>query len=97
MTGSSADWAAFLDSLEAEVRAVEQAPDTRHPGTFVPPEHLGPLPHDLAERARAVLDAVRSASASVRAELHRTGTQLRDLGRHDPRGPKPASSFDQLA
>lgn len=96
MTDTTA-WVAYLDSLEAEVRAVGRTLDGRNPVTFVPPDHLGPLPAELADRVRDVLGTIATVSDTVRDGLERTRTQLHDLHRHDPRGPKPASVFDTHA
>jgi len=79
------------------VRAAGRAPDLRLAATFVPPDHLGPLPRDLAERAREVLASIGDVTAELQADIARTREQLHDLHRHDPRGPKPASTFDQRA
>ena len=98
MSASKADWVAFLESLESEVLAVERAPQRRaRPRRFVPPTDLGPLPRELAGRARAVLSTIDDVSELVREDMARTSEQLRALRRHDPRGPKPASSFDAHA
>lgn len=108
MTGAGADrsdaaaWAAYLDALEEEVLAAGRLaagddPVARPSGPFLPPEHLGPLPATLADRARVVLGTLGDVTRAVRGELDRTRQQLDDLGKHDPRGPKPASAFDTLA
>jgi hypothetical protein len=97
----AADWAAYLDSLDEEVRHVgrlaaahDEASSAR---PFLPPEHLGPLPEELASRARDVLATISDVSRQVRAELSATSAQLEELGRHDVRGPKPPSSVDLQA
>lgn len=97
MTSAAGDWPAFLDSLESQVRLAGRATDLRVAATFVPPDHLGPLPRELAERARQVLATIGDVTEELRADIARTRTQLDDLHRHDPRGPKPASAFDTRA
>lgn len=98
----AAAWAAYLDALEEEVRnagrlAAGDEPVARPSGPFLPPEHLGPMPSTIADRARVVLGALGDATRTVTGELDRTRQQLDELGKHDPRGPKPASAFDTLA
>lgn len=95
-----AGWAAYLDSLEEEARlvgrlAAEQDSPAARP--FLPPAHLGPLPPELADRARDVLATLAEVSVVLRAELAATGDRLAELGRHDVRGPKPPSSVDLQA
>jgi len=91
-----AAWSAHLDALEAEARAATALlPGARRP--FVPPAHLGPLPAELADRAREVLGTLDAASHVAAAELARTAEQLALLARHDPRGPRPASALDVQA
>lgn len=97
---SDAAWAGFLDSLESELQAVGRASRggrMRNVLSFVPPDDLGPLPRDLAERARAVLGDVNKVADSVRAEMHRTTVQLAEMQAMNPRGPRAPSSFDSKA
>jgi hypothetical protein len=97
---TAAGWAAYLDSLEEEARLVarlaaeQDAPAAR---PFLPPAHLGPLPSELADRARDVLATLGDVSVVLRSELDATGERLAELGRHDVRGPKPPSSVDLQA
>lgn len=96
---SDAGWAGFLDSLESELHAVERASRgnrMRNVLDFVPPD-LGPLPRELAERARLVLADVNKIADSVRAEMHRTTVQLAESHAMDPRGPRGPTSFDSKA
>ncbi len=97
---SDAAWAGFLDSLESELHAVERASRggrMRNVVDFVPPDDLGPLPRELAERARVVLADVNKVADDVRAEMHRTTVQLTELHAMNPRGPRAPSSFDSKA
>jgi hypothetical protein len=98
---AATDWATYLDSLVEEVRLVgrraseHESPVPARP--FLPPAHLGPLPDELADRARAALATIADVSRTVRAELAATRSQLDELARHDVRGPKPPSSLDTRA
>lgn len=96
MAHTSAAWASFLDALESELHAVERTPEgrARPAPAFVPPTDLGPLPGELATRARELLASMASTADLVRADMARTTEQLRELRLHDPRGPRPAASFD---
>lgn len=99
MSDASADWASFLDSLESELHAVQRAATGRRRSrvAFEPPTDLGPLPRELADRARAVLAALERTAEEVRTEMRQTTKQLEELRHLDPRGPKPPSSFDSRA
>lgn len=95
---ADAAWASFLDTLESELQAVDRAEAER--GRKVTPfaaPDLGPLPAELADRARALLEQVRAAEAEVRADMARTTVQLRELRHMDPRAPRPPSSIDTRA
>ncbi len=94
-----AAWTAFLDSLESELHAVERtgAARLRARTEFLPPDDLGPLPRELADRARSTLAALAGAAEVVRAEMRNTARQLDELRQMDPRGPRPPSSFDHRA
>ncbi|MER7002598.1 hypothetical protein ABT297_06075 [Dactylosporangium sp. NPDC000555] len=77
MTGAwSAAWSAALDAMELETDAVERLLRRRElpepaPGrtVFTPPEGLGPLPLELGERARRLvqrqLDLSRELSIAI--------------------------------
>ncbi len=102
MSGTA--WAAFLDSLESELLAVQRAtppgaagsvPRAQR-GAFAAPD-LGPLPAELADRARDLLGQLRAAEAAVHAELEATSRQIRELRAMDPRAPRPASGLDTRA
>lgn len=78
-----ATWAEVLDELEQEARREAGSPGgvagsgfQPDGGTWVPPSGLGPLPAELAGRAREVLTAQREATATLRSSM----TQAR---RHD--------------
>jgi hypothetical protein len=68
------DRAAWLEVLDLLEDAVEQAgrPDgsggsETEPAPWTPPTGIGPLPEDLADRARTLLAAQESAMAELRA------------------------------
>lgn len=99
MTTDTSAWSAYLDSLESELQAAQHNPGrwTQHAAEFVPPSGLGPLPRQLAARARTLLRSVDAATADLRTDLERTRQQLDELRQMDPRGPKPPGSFDARA
>lgn len=99
MNTGTAAWASYLDSLESELQAVQRGPAGRMlpAAEFVPPSGLGPLPRQLATRARTLLRAVDAATSELRTDLERTQQQLDELRQMDPRGPKPPGSFDARA
>ncbi len=99
-----AGWAAFLDSLESELQAVQRhrtsdpgATQRRPLGEFSAPPDLGPLPTELAARAHEALAAIERISADVRADMQRTSRQIIELRELHPRGPRPASTIDTRA
>lgn len=96
---SGAAWAGFLDSLESELHAVERTAKgrIRPRPAFVPPDDLGPLPRELAERARAILADVGRVASVVSAEMTRTTAQLQEQRAMDPRGPRGPRNFDSRA
>lgn len=99
MTTDTTAWTAYLDSLESELQAAQRSPGgwMHHAAEFVPPSGLGPLPRQLAARARALLRVVDATTADLRSDLERTQQQLDELHQMDPRGPKPPGSFDTRA
>jgi hypothetical protein len=62
-------WSDALDELEYRLR---------HPDVsdWTPPENLGPIPPELEERARALLDAQREALDAMNAQREEIGRHL---------------------
>ncbi len=93
---SSEPWEAALEEIE---RSLEQpTPLDLTSSKWQPPSGLGPLPADLADRARKLLAALDRHIADSRREQLEVRTDLDRI----PRAPRPAvasdpTHFDRLA
>jgi hypothetical protein len=79
-----ARWVAVLDELERRVASGDST-------SWTPPADLGPLPGDLAPRARDLMSAQQEAIARAEAELRRIGDELSTL-RRTPAAPAARAS-----
>jgi hypothetical protein len=97
------DWAVVLDHLEGEVLAAEEtlaqgraeeiAAWGRRSDDWVPPSSLGPLPHDLRERAARLLQH-QLAVAEALVERITQSQRQRDVAARMSYGPdRPVASF----
>jgi hypothetical protein len=89
------DWAAALDAFErriAEQRAALDGGDESGLAPFVPPERLGPLPPELAERARALLAEATDVEAELQGALAHIGEDLAVVRRLDAAVGRPAGA-----
>lgn len=76
---SATDWVAALDELELEVERAERLAATsavEHLADWVPPTGIGPLPHSLLARARALADRQQAVIARLTPMLDATRHQL---------------------
>jgi hypothetical protein len=71
-------WAAALDDLEGWLTTLPEA-------EWVAPAGLGPLPAELAPRARAIVAAQVGTIVAGQAELERVNHQIGGLRRPGPR------------
>lgn len=72
-------WAAALDDLERELERAEHlaaASAVEELADWVPPTGLGPLPHHLVARARALVDRQQAVIARLAPLLRDTRQQL---------------------
>ena len=69
-------WAGILDQFEADIAL---AVSGGFPPAWEPPVDAGPLPAELGERARLVLDAQADALDLLARMKHDAGTQLAAL------------------
>lgn len=73
-------WHDFLDHIEADVAAATAALDDPgipvHVDLWIPPQDLGAMPDDLAERAQIVLTAQREILERLQGAMASTGRQL---------------------
>lgn len=86
-------WTAALDGLEAtlaEQRAALAAGGEVHLEAYAPPPGLGPLPHQLVPRARALLADADALTDAVRAQLSSTQRELALLDRMRPQSASPS-------
>jgi hypothetical protein len=91
----TASWETTLSELEARIDSTERgigARDVDALAPFTPPGDRGPLPVELGERARAILERGDDAVALAEAEQERLRAELRRLPRHPAHQP-PASTF----
>lgn len=75
-------WQALLDSLDEYVEMLHDLTNAVSQGNFtdvapwMPPEDLGPLPEELAPRARQLLTSQRAALAGLGQARRSVGDQL---------------------
>jgi hypothetical protein len=97
------NWAVVLDHLEGEVLAAEEsmargraeeiAAWGRRADDWVPPSSLGPLPHDLRERAARLLQHQLSVAEALIERITQSQKQ-RDVAARMSYGPtRPVASF----
>lgn len=94
---SLAPWTTALDAFErslAEQREAVARGDAGAVDAFSPPAGLGPLPRELADRARALLAASQEHVDELRTTLASTQRELALLDRMAPAGASP-SYLDQ--
>jgi hypothetical protein len=76
---SATDWTTALDELEREVERAEHLAVTsavEQLAEWVPPTGIGPLPHHLVARARALADRQQAVIARLEPLLRETRQQL---------------------
>jgi hypothetical protein len=92
-------WADSLDEFERRIeafRAVLQPDVAPPPGLWPPPDLVGhPLPPELAERARDLLDRAREVEAELRVRRTELPSPHRAPPRHRRR-PTPSSVYTVL-
>lgn len=93
----TSDWSRWLDRLETSISAqraaiVEGRHDDVVPGPA--PVALGPLPTDLEERARQLLDHNASLTRELAAACAAHGRQLKLLSTIAPHGSSASSFLD---
>lgn len=73
-------WTDVLDELETDLAAdrelIERAIVPNHPTAWLPPQHLGPIPIDLRERASRILGELGESSRQLTELRLTTGQQL---------------------
>jgi hypothetical protein len=82
---------ATLDAwLDSSTRP-ERNPELMPLGHFEPPQGLGPIPTELADRARALVEQARAAEAALTEKLNGVWEELRTAPRrpdhHESRAP----------
>jgi hypothetical protein len=94
------NWAVVLDHLEGEVlaaeargRAEEIAAWGRRADDWVPPSSLGPLPHDLRERAARLLQHQLSVAEALIERITQSQKQRDVAARMSFGPPRPVASF----
>ena len=97
------NWAVVLDHLEGEVlaaeasmargRAEEIAAWGRRADDWVPPSSLGPLPHDLRERAARLLQHQLSVAEALIERITQSQKQRDVAARMSYGPPRPVASF----
>lgn len=81
MTTTHDRWVLALDTLEANVIALQAAPAGDEVLEFVPPVDLGPLPAALESRASALLADCRRREDDLTGQMARLSDQITQ-GRH---------------
>ncbi|SDQ50344.1 hypothetical protein [Microbacterium sp. cf332] len=90
-----ARWSALLDGLEADVARDPASTDVdAGAGAWHPPVDLGPLPADLADRARALVGAQAARARRLSAELDAHRAHLAALARIPQTRPDAAVYLD---
>ena len=97
------NWAVVLDHLEGEVLAAEEsmargraeeiAAWGRRADDWVPPSSLGPLPHDLRERAARLLEHQLSVAEALIERITQSQKQRDVAARMSYGPPRPVASF----
>ena len=93
----STSWGGVLDAFERTLIEQYAALERGEADTieaFVPPQGLGPLPRELAPRARALLLQAEELTRDVRGRAAATSREIAMLGRIRPSDPSP-SYLDQ--
>ena len=98
-----ANWTVVLDDLEGEVlaaeetmargRATEIAAWGRRADEWVPPSSLGPMPHDLRERAARLLQHQLAVAEALIERITQSQKQRDVAARMSFRPPRPVASF----
>ncbi len=93
------DWEAVLDQIEAGLAACGLAANGEGgwPPPYVVPAGLGPLPRELAGRAKAVLNQVRQMEDRVSVMRDGVVAGLARLERSRPSSAAPPVYVDKLA
>ena len=98
MTGTHFRWEAVLETLESELELIQAAVDDLdrgpHESRFVPPDDLGPLPRDLADRAIRLSGAYDAALERANAERARLSSELQHVTRHQVEPPRGQARID---
>jgi hypothetical protein len=102
--GAAGEWLRVLEELEAELVGVEVSPETSETDEtgvstgstnsgWTAPGDIGPIPHELQERARRLLEAQRELISELERERYATAAQLDALRRVPTARPTGASVY----